>query len=452
MNSKQGWTRRSAALVMSLGVVAGLTACAPGASAPTTSAALGAVSKTVPSGPITLTVWDQNVDGGIVDAQKRLNAEFEKKYPNITIKRTAQSFDNLKRTLRLALSGNSAPDVAQVNQGYPDMGAFVQAGLIRPLNDYSKLYGWSRYFPQSLLKQNSFSADGKTWQGDNLYGVSQTGELVGVYYNKKILSRLGLDAPSTLDELQSDMAAAKAKNVLPLAFGNLEKSPGIHVFGVTQASYAGASTVVDLVTGRSGAWTDTPTKQAAQTIADWTAKSYLTKGANGVSQDDALATFGKGGALFLITGTWQQQPLTEALGDDAGFAVLKSAGGQPATTGGQGLAWAISSKTKNADAAAAYVDFISNSSAAKEIVGSGNLSTVLPDSYQPEAGTLANAIATQYREVQKADGVVPYLDYTTTTFYDTLTSNMQNLVARQEDPSRFTTALQSDYQKFLESK
>ena len=111
-------------------------------------------------------------------------------YPNVTIKRTVESFSDLKTTLKLALSSNTPPDVVQANQGYPDMGAFVAAGMLRPMNDYAKLYGWDSYYPEALLKQNSFSSDGKTWQGDTLFGVSQTGEVVGIYYNRQLLSCL----------------------------------------------------------------------------------------------------------------------------------------------------------------------------------------------------------------------------------------------------------------------
>ncbi len=142
----------------------------------------------------TLTVWDQNTDTGINDAQQELNDEFEKAHPNITIKRVSRSFADLKTTLKLALSGNTPPDVVQANQGYPDMGAFVKAGFLRPVDDYAKLYGWDDYYPSSLLKLNSFSSDGKTWQGDDLYGVSQTGELVGLYYNKAVLQKAGIDS------------------------------------------------------------------------------------------------------------------------------------------------------------------------------------------------------------------------------------------------------------------
>ncbi len=95
-------------------------ACAPGGSGgeeSTTSKAASEV-ETDPAamGDITLTVWDQEVRGGQDKQMKALNAAFEKKYPNITIKRVSRSFDDLTKTLRLALTGDDAPDVVQAKQ------------------------------------------------------------------------------------------------------------------------------------------------------------------------------------------------------------------------------------------------------------------------------------------------------------------------------------------------
>ena len=445
---------RLGAAVAAAGVVLSLSACAPGPSGDTTaSSPTNEASKDISAaGPVTLTVWDQNTDGGISKAQDQLNAQFHEKYPNATIKRTVESFSDLKTTLKLALSSNTPPDVVQANQGYPDMGAFVAAGMLRPMSDYAKLYGWDGYYPEALLKQNSFSADGKTWQGDTLFGVSQTGEVVGIYYNRQLLSSLGLQAPKTISDLTSAMAAAKDKGILPMAFGNLDKSPGIHLFGVVQAALAGAPAVDDLVSGQGGAWTDEASLKAAQQIADWSKQGYLTPGANGVSRDDAVAGFGKGGALFTLTGTWLQQTMQDDLGDNVGFTTLTSTDGKAATTGGQGLAWAITSKSAHPDVAAAYVDFITNAKAAQTLVDTGNLPTVLPTDYQPQAGSVAADIATQYRDVQKANGEVPYLDYSTPTFYDTITAGMQELVGGQSDPQQFVDTLQKDYASFLASK
>ena len=447
-------TRRIPTLVGIAAVAAlALTGCAPGSGPAETDASLGPVSKDVGSDPITLTVWDQNTEGAINDTQDQLNAAFEEKYPNVTIDRVSRSFADLKTTLRLALSSDTPPDVVQANQGYPDMGSFVSGGYLRPVDDYSELYGWDSYYPEQLLELNSFSADGTTWQGDNLYGVSQTGELVGVYYNKKILSDLGLEAPTDLAGLEDAFAAAQYAGVVPMSYGDVEKSPGIHLFGVVQAAVAGEKAVNDLVTGTSGAWTDDVNVETAETLADWSEKGYIPEGANGISRDDALGEFADGKSAFLITGTWQLGTLEEALGTDVGFTALNPVDGDtPVTTGGEGLAWAITSKSENTDAAAAYVNFITDTSASEILVETGNLPTVIPDSYTPEDGTLTADIVEQYRAISDSNGLVPYLDYATPTFYDTLANGVQELTAGQQDAKAFTEGLQADYSAFLESK
>lgn len=432
-----------------------LTGCAPGSGASSSSStSLNSVSKDISkSGKVTLTVWDQNTDGGISKAQDELNEAFMKKYPDVTIKRVSRSFSDLKTTLKLALSGDNPPDVVQANQGYPDMGAFVGGKLLRPVDDYSKLYGWDSYYPEQFLKLNKFSPDGKKWQQGSLYGVSQTGELVGTYYNKKILNKVGVKAPTTLADLEKDLAAAKAKGVLPLAYGDLDKYPGIHIFGVVQAATAGPKAVNALVTGAGGAWTDPSTVKAATTLQDWQKKKYLTPGANGVGIADAVKTFSNGGSAFHIDGTWELQPLAQSLGKDVGFAALTPEGGSgPATTGGEGLAWAITSKAKKPDVAAAYIDFVTNTAASKVLLKAGMLPTVVPKDYTVKKGTLQADVISAYRKISDGNGLVPYLDYTTPTFYDTLTAGVQQLTAGQQTPKKFTEALQKDYSAFQEKQ
>jgi raffinose/stachyose/melibiose transport system substrate-binding protein len=449
--------RKASMLVgVAAAVALGLTACTPGSSATSTaSQSLGPVSKSVGSGKITLTVWDQNTDGGIDTAQQQLNAAFEKKYPNVTIKRVSRSFADLKTTLKLALSGSNPPDVVQANQGYPDMGAFVKAGFLRPMDDYSDLYGWKDYYPSSLLKLNSFSKDGKTWQGDTLYGVSQTGELVGLYYNKAVLQKDGItNPPTTLDELTSDMAKVKQAGDLPLSYGDVEKSPGIHLYGFALSALAGQKAVNDLVTSASGSWTGSQEVQAAKTVQGWQNSGYITDGANGVSRDDAVATFGKGGSAFLITGTWYEATLEAAAqAKDIGFTALTPSGSSnPVTMGGEGLAWAITSKTKHADAAAAYINFITDKSASETLVKTGNLPTVVPDDDTPTSGTLAADITSNYKTISTSNGITPYLDYATPTFYDTITAAMQDLIAGKSTPEQYTQTLQTDYAAFGKSQ
>jgi raffinose/stachyose/melibiose transport system substrate-binding protein len=439
-------------VAMSMAVALSLSACAPGGtSAPTAES--GPVSDDVAgAGDVTLTIWDQNTDAGINEAQDALNASFMEEYPNVTVERVTQSFADLKTTLKLALSGDNAPDVIQANQGYPDMGAFVEGGLIRSLDDYNEIYDWTSYYPESLLKINSFSPDGTEWQGDSLYGVSQTGEVVGVYYNKQILADLGVEPPTSLDEFDAAMETAQAAGVLPMAYGDIEKSPGIHMFGIVQAAIAGADTVNALVTGQDGAWTDDVSVEAASTIQGWAEKGYFPEGANGVSRDDALAQFQAGESAFFIVGTWMQSAIAESLGNDAGFTTLIPEGEEtPVTTGGEGLAWAVTTGSENPDVAAAYIAWINNEASAQMLIEENSLPSVIPADYIPEAGLEAEVFDT-YASVTESGGLVPYLDYATPTFYDTLTSAVQQLTDSQVTPEEFAEILQQDYSSFIESK
>ena len=441
--------RATSAIVATIAVALTLSACAPGGSG-NTGVATGPISTDVAAaGDVTLTVWDQNVDGGISTAQTQLNDAFQQKYPNVKIDRITRSFADLKTTLKLALTSKTPPDVVQVNQGYPDMGSFVQGDLLRPVDDYAMLYGWDNYYPQQLLDLNRFSEDGKDWQSGNLYGVSQTGEIVGVYYNKKILSDLGLAVPQTITEFEAMLPTIKAAGILPIAYGDVEKSPGIHLYGIVQAALAGQQKVSDLVTGTGGAWTDGSSVEAAQTLVDWADNGYLTEGGNGIANDAAIADFMSGNAAFTVTGTWQLQTVTEGLGADAGFfALAPDEKATPVTTGGEGLAWNITSGSKNPDVAAAYIDFITNESASQVLVDTGNLPTVPPTDWAPAENTLEADVAAEWKRVNESSGLVPYLDYTTPTFYDTLSAAVQELTAKRLTPMEFAEQLQADYASF----
>lgn len=459
-------SRRTLFSGLTAGGIAAVAACAPGSSStPAVTSASASAAGAAPASPavssnpssagkITLTEWDQNTGTtGIGAAQVELNNAFMKKYPNVTIKRNDQSFADLKTTLKLALSSNNPPDVVQANQGYPDMGAFVAADLLQPIDKWDAIYGWKKRFPSALLNLNSFSGDGKTFNSGNLYGVSQTGEIVGVYYNKKILAAVGVTVPKTFDEFTAALKTVKAKGKLPLEYGDSNKSPGIHIMGIVQSALAGATEVRNLVFDTGGAkWTDATTLKSAEVMAGWAKSGYLTPGFNGKSDDDALADFGKGSAAFYISGTWQLATLSTALGTDVGFVVLTGANGKAVTQGGEGLAWAMTSKTKNPDVAAAYIDFITNAAASTVLAATGNLPAVPPPSYKPKAGTLAADILTEWDTISTTDGLVPYLDYATTTFYNTLSAGMQELLAGQQTPAQFTQALQADYAAFTAKK
>ncbi|MES4904057.1 MULTISPECIES: extracellular solute-binding protein [unclassified Streptomyces] len=450
--------RRAVPALLTAGIALLATACVPGTDG---SQAYGpgsgpatAVPDPARAGKVTLTVWDQETRGGTNGELQQLNKEFERKYPNVRIKRVARSFNDLKTTLKLALSGNNPPDVVQANQGYPDMVSFVRAGLLAPLDNYAGIYAWNTRYPNTLLNLNRVSADGTDFGTGRLYGISQTGEFVGLYYNKDVLAKAGVEPPKTWGEFTASLARLKDRGELPIQFGNLDKYPAIHTFGVLQDQLAPAE-VRDTVLGRGTGFDTAATKDAAATLADWTKRGYLPKGANGLGYDDAAKKFSSGDGGYLLTGTWLLADLKKAMGDKLGLMTPPpaSAGGAPVTTGGQGLAWSITSRSRHPEVAAAYLDFITNKHAADVMTEHGVLPAVpgaAAERVDPD--TVDGQMIAGWKRLSAADGLVPYLDYSSPTFFDTITAALQGVISGKTSPGEFATTLQQDYGAFMKKQ
>ncbi|WP_186319248.1 ABC transporter substrate-binding protein [Streptomyces sp. SAJ15] len=451
---------RSRALPAALaaGVLVLAAACVPGTDGSAADRPGTGVGTAVPdpakAGKVTLTVWDQEVQGGQNDELEQLNREFQRKYPKVTVKRVARGFTDLKATLKLALSGNNPPDVVQANQGYPDMVAFVRAGLLAPLDDYAGIYEWNTRYPTALLNLNRVSADGRRFGTGRLYGISQTGEYIGLYYNKDVLTKAGLRPPTTWEEFTDGLARLKAAGELPVQFGNLDKYPAIHTFGVLHGRL-GADRARATVFGRGDGFDTAATREAAATLAHWVDRGYLPAGANGLGYDDAAKKFAAGSGGYLITGTWQLAELKRAMGDRLGFMPPPptTVGGASVTTGGQGLAWSIAARSRHREVAAAYLDFLTSPHAADVMTRHGVLPVVPgPAARRAGPGTVDGQLVAGWERLSAADGLVPYLDYATPTFYDTLSESLQGVLAGNLSPRRFAATLQRDYGAFLRER
>lgn len=430
-----------------------LAACAPGSQnvgRPAPDADRTVRSDIAAFGPVTLTVWDQEVRGGQNQQLEQLNAAFHQRYPNVTINRVSRSFDDLSTTLRLAISGNDVPDVVQANNGRAEMGAFVAANQLRSLQPWARVYGWNDRFPESVKRFVSYTPDGKTFGQGNLYGLPQVGELVGIYYNQAELDRLGIAVPRTWDDFEAALASAKAAGATPLQFGNLEKWPALHVFGTVQDQFVSPDQVTKLAFGRSGAsWTTPDNTQVARTIAGWVRADYFNAGINGVDKEAAWRAFATGQSVFLIGGTWLAADLQAAMGTAVRFMAPPPRAGHPlSATGGTGLPFAITSGSHQPDVAAAYLDFITNPEAMRVLTATGNLPVVDTAAQQPPAG-LSRDVFSAFASVTGQGELQPYLDYATPTMSDTMGAALQDLLAGAVTPEQFLSTVQSDYGAFV---
>ena len=399
------------------------------------------------AGDVTLTVWDQEVRGGQAKQIKQLNQAFQSKYPNVTIKRVAKSFDDLNTTLKLAASGPKAPDVVQANQGRQVMGQLVEGGLLTPLDAYEEAYGWGDRYSSVLLDLNRFSDDGKQFGSGSLYGLSQMGEIVGVFYNKEKVTT----PPATFAEFEQQLEQAKSGGDVPIAFGNLDPFAGIHEYQTVQNQFVDKEAIRDFVFAKEGAsFTSSENQDAATKLQEWADKGYFTPDFNGTGYDPAWQQFAKGKGHFLIAGTWLTADLAENMGDKVGFMLMpgQEEGAPPVSLGGESLPFAVSSKTKNPDVAAAYIDFITNAEAGQVLVDTNNLPAMKTDAQA--SGGVSQEVQEAWTTLNDEQGLVPYLDYATPTFYDDVSGAIQRLLGGKVQPGPFTEGVQQDYSKFTE--
>ncbi len=405
--------------------------------------------------PITLTIWDQECCQ-VSKVWDRLNAEFMQAHPNVTIERVNRDFGELKALLRLAIAGPKGPDVVEVNQGWPDMGQLVKAGLLLPLDNYADAYGWTERVSRNVLDVSRWSPDGSQFGAGSLYGYTAFGEIIGVYYNARKLEDLGLEIPTTFEAFEAALETARRAGEVPIQFGNNDAFPGIHEFVVIQDRFASVDYLTDLVFGLGGADLsfDTPENlEAAATLQRWAEEGYFTPGFGGGGYDDAVANFAKGEGVFMITGNW----IVESLGadsDDFGFFVMPpiEEGAPPVSTGGAGFPLAISAGSEHPDAAAAYIDWMTSDRAAELLLPTGQIPLALAVDVPVVEGSVLADVVDAAAAVSDANGMVPYLDWATPTFYDTTTAAIQELMAVRITPQEFITKIDADYVGFQTSR
>lgn len=431
-----------------------LAACAPG------SDTSGGRAQSAPSadeiqtdpaalGDVTLRVWDQEVRGAQNDAILALIDAFQAEYPNITVDRVSQSFDDLQQQTGLALSGNDVPDVLQVNNARGDMGEFVAAGQLTDLSGYAEAYGWEERFSDSVLSKARYSADGVTFGEGSLWGLPQTGEVCGIYYSAAKLKQLGAEVPTTWEELFTLVETAQAAGEQPLVLGNLEQWPALHVFGPLQGNFVPAEEIVTLGMGNAGAdWTSDTNIAALTQLAEWAGSGALGDSPNGLAYDTAWAEFTEGTGVLLIGGSWLGPDMEAVMGEDLRFmAPPPGADGTVATTGGTGLPFAIPANAANPAAAAAYIDYITSDAAMELIAEHGGMPVLRTAELAPASGV--NKDIYEAFDAVSTDGVLlPYLDYATPSFADTAGAALQELIGGQADPAATAETLQADYSDF----
>ncbi len=433
-----------------------VSACAPGASevadssAPAPAPAASGISKEFPSDvPIDLTLATWEV-GGLQESIEAIIDAFEAKHPNVTISTEYASFGDYGQRIKLQMTGDDAPDIAQAGQAFTMMGPLVEAGLLRPLDDYAELYGWGDRFGPGLLDQARFEPDGSKFGTGNLYGLAKGGNMVGIFFNRAIIAELGVKVPfDTMADFDAALEKAKAAGYIPMALGNSEQWPANHTLSILISQYCDNSEMLAWIYGNAGADFTAPCFLEATSVMErWADSGLIDPAANGLSFEDGINRFAEGNSAFFVTGNWALPTMAEKMADNVGFSGFPGAkaGAPGRATGATTSPFTISAKTEWPDVAAAFIDFMTGPETA-ELRANGGYAPLLTDAQIAESTPLINEYNAVWARVIKDDGLTLFLDWSTVGMGNVLFPAIQELIANRISAADLVDQVQAEWAK-----
>ena len=341
--------RRLLALAVTCLAVTGVIGCGDDGESQTTA------SGDAPEITGTVTVWDNSykVVPAHTKAADKLDAEFERLHPGVTVKHVAQPVENYDQLLQAAFAARETPDVVKLQPG--NRGVLRWTKALDKLND--RITDDMR---TNIDDWTSVSAGFET-DGD-VYAVPVGLQGYVFYYNKDLFEQAGLPRdfkPETWADVEAAGKKLKAAGVQPFTGGNKEGYENLFWMTAAWPTVATCEQAIDLGRG------DLPFTE--DIVASALAPQKTMQDAGLFEEDnfstqlfpDGAARFGEGqGAMFLgiYSGAMNYAEFNPKLGEEnvgIFFAPGSRYLGRHSET-----SWGIPAAAKNKDAAWAYIEFL----------------------------------------------------------------------------------------------
>ncbi|WP_036489933.1 extracellular solute-binding protein [Nocardioides sp. CF8] len=294
-----------------------------------------------------LTWWDTSDPDNEAPAYDTLIEKFNEEYPGVTIKHETVPFDQTQNKFKTAAeSGSGAPDILRAEVAWTP--EFASLGYLYALDGTAAL---DNNFAETPLSSNVY--DGST------YGVPQVTDTLGLMYNKALFEKAGIAAPpTTWDEVQTAAEALKSK----------AKVDGIYInsggYFLLPFLYGEGADIVDA--DAESITVNSPEAAAGiQTAQDLVKSGAAVKPVANDPYGTMMTLFKEGKVGMIINGPWE----VAAIADDPKFGGLENLGVAPVPAGsaGQGapvgghnyVVWSGMDEEK-ADAATAFISFMSS--------------------------------------------------------------------------------------------
>ncbi len=297
-----------------------------------------------------VTVWHYFTDDQQVKLVEEYKTLFEASHEGATVENVYVPYDQLNSKLISAAGAGQGPDVVVFNGA--DASTLALAGALAPLDEYWDGYEDAGQFSDAAIHE----VEGTT------YAVQGYVNVLGLWYNADLLAEIGVEVPTTMDELEAAMAASVAAGHGGITLSGLPNSQG-EWQGYPWLSASGFD-YDDL---------DQDAFQAGlERIAGWVDEGWLPQEAVNWDQTVPFQQFAAGDYAFAANGNWQQGTAAAEAGFEYGVTALPLGADGQVYLGGEGEA--IGAFSDNPDLAWEYLKTTYYSAEgqllAPEIVGS----------------------------------------------------------------------------------
>ena len=363
--------------------------------------AQAAASPPVPQGNVTVNFW-----GIATQPWPIMIDEFEKLHPNIKIKWTKYSTDEIKQALRVASAAGKMPD-AWFNWGGSLASPYEEGGHALELTpELIAEYGVDKNVLPAALNLEKWKS--------KVYGIPIWVRPMTIFYKKSLLEKNGLSEPKTFADVEQLCAALKTKGIIPIACGGKFSWMTMRTTDYFIEHFAGPA-VHDKLFALEESWNSPAVIQAFAKLKEWVTKGYFNDGFISLDPNQALPLLLQDKAAMTFQGPWiEDQNIVTAGQDPANYVPIVAPADQtPVRVSGfqEQIQFWSKSKPEVQQAALLFAAYITNPDVAKRHVKDfGSPSAVVgvfPPSDRPIGTTMAKWLQGEVQLYLPTDQAVP---------------------------------------------
>jgi ABC-type glycerol-3-phosphate transport system substrate-binding protein len=226
---------------------------------------------------------------------------FQEKNPNIEVTHSTVAHEDFKQAIRAYLTSSQPPDVMTWFAGNRAR-FFIDKGQIMDISDVYKSEGWDKSYPKGF--QALSTVDGKQ------YFVPTSYYWWGMYYNKKVFEKYGLEPPKTWDEFLAVCETLKKNGVTPIVSGTKNAWPAAAWFDYLNMRLNGPEFHINLMLGKEK-YDDPRVKKVFETWAELLNKGYFIEDAAAYDWQDVLPEMIQGKAGMYLMGQFVMDSIPE---------------------------------------------------------------------------------------------------------------------------------------------